>query len=193
MLVNFWRWFKFSLWYLRNPPWDTGISPPELLAFIAAHPAGRVLDMGCGTGTNMVTLAQAGWQVTGVDFVARAVRMAMRRIQHAGLTERVHVYVDDIANLKRVEGTFDLILDIGCYHALPDKVQVKYRANLKRLLAPGGYWLLYTRCRPESARAIGISEPHIGLLKKQWKLERRADGFDRADIPAAWFVFYNEQ
>ncbi|HSV86729.1 MAG TPA: class I SAM-dependent methyltransferase [Levilinea sp.] len=193
MIGNFLYWLKFNLWYFRHPPWDTGISPPELLSFIATHPARQALDMGCGTGTNLITLAQAGWQATGVDFVARAVRLALKRVRQAGVSERVRVFVGDIANLEEVGGTFDLVLDIGCYHALPQEVQAKYRDSLERLLAPGGYWLLYTRCRPESARAIGISETHIRLLTEKLKLVRREDGFDRVDIPATWLTLYNEK
>ena len=32
-------------------PWDTGVSPPELLSFIDTHTAGRAIDLGCGTGS----------------------------------------------------------------------------------------------------------------------------------------------
>ena len=55
--MNFLRRLSFLLWYFRDPPWDTNISPPELLDFINRHPPGRVLDLGCGTGTNVITLA----------------------------------------------------------------------------------------------------------------------------------------
>jgi len=193
MFRKFFHWLKFTVLYFQQPPWDTGISPPELIEFIAAHPAGRALDMGCGTGTNVITLAQAGWQVIGVDFVARAVRLAKKRVRQSGLSERVRIDLDDVAKLAGVDGSFDLILDIGCYHALPPEAQAGYRGNLGRLLAPGGYWLLYTRCRPQSAKAVGISETHIRMLNEQWKLVRREDGFDRMDIPSAWLTFYNER
>jgi SAM-dependent methyltransferase len=191
LIRNFLHWLKFNVWYFRRPPWDTGVAPPELHEFIAQHPAGRALDMGCGTGTNLVTLAQAGWQVTGVDFVPRAVRSAQKHIRRAGLSERVRVVRDDVGKLAEVDGLFDLILDIGCYHSLPVELQRGYRRNVERLLAPGGYWLLYSRCRPESAKAIGISETHIRLLKEKWELVQRENGFDRVDIPSAWMTFYN--
>jgi cyclopropane fatty-acyl-phospholipid synthase-like methyltransferase len=185
------HWLKFNLWYFRQPPWDTGISPPELLEFIARQPAGSALDMGCGTGTNALALARAGWHVVGIDFVLKAVRQAQRRIQRAGLGDRVQIFRENVAKLDRVVGPFDLILDIGCYHGLQEDARTGYRANVRRLLAPGGYWLLYTRCRPESVQAVGISEKHIRLLKEHWSLVKREDGFDRVDIPAAWLTFQN--
>jgi cyclopropane fatty-acyl-phospholipid synthase-like methyltransferase len=192
-LNNFRHWLKFFIMYFQQPPWDTGISPPELNEFIAQHPAGRALDMGCGTGTNVVTLAEAGWQVVGVDFVGRAVRAAQTRIRRAGLSNRAQVYQDDVSRLEDVDGPFDLILDIGCYHGLPEEAQVGYRRNLHRLLATSGYWLIYTRCRPESAQAVGISETHLRRLSEEWDLIKRENGFDRVDIPAAWLTFRKKE
>src|SRR3989304_5467809 len=37
--MNTWRRLTFNLWYNWKPPWDTGISPPELIDFISRHPA----------------------------------------------------------------------------------------------------------------------------------------------------------
>lgn len=59
--------------------WDTGITPPEVVAFIegAGRPTpGRALDFGCGTGTNALYLARHSWDVIGVDFSPLAIRRA---------------------------------------------------------------------------------------------------------------------
>ena len=112
-------WLKhlyFNLLYFRTPPWDTQVSPPKLMEFIESHPPGRVLDLGCGTGTNVITLAQHGWQVVGVDYVKRAVRTAERKANQAGVT--AEFFVNDVTKLEGVRGVFDLVLDIGCFHSL---------------------------------------------------------------------------
>ncbi len=133
------RRLEFDLWYLFRPPWDSGVSPPELFEFMAEHAPGRAIDLGCGTGTNVVTLAMHGWQVIGLDFSARAVRIARRKIREADLT--VPISVGDVTRMRGVEGTFDLALDIGCFHGVVSRAA--YLANLVRILAPGGYWLMY--------------------------------------------------
>ena len=51
----------FELRYLLGfAPWDTGVSPPELIRLIDTHSAGHALHIGCGTGTNAITLAERG-------------------------------------------------------------------------------------------------------------------------------------
>ncbi|MGB8252933.1 MAG: class I SAM-dependent methyltransferase, partial [Anaerolineaceae bacterium] len=134
-MSSFFRRLYYALSYLGSPPWDTGISPPELLAFIETHPPGRALDLGCGTGTNLETLVEHGWQVSGADFSRRAVRLARRRLKLSG--KNMNVFQGDVSQELAVEGKFDLILDIGCYHDLSPADRIGYLSNIIKRLAPG--------------------------------------------------------
>lgn len=178
----------FNLFYFRRPPWDTGVSPPELIAFIDSHPPGRALDLGCGTGTNAITLAQRGWQVIGVDFVGRAVRAARRKARQARV--QVDFRVDDVTRLRGVSGPFDLVLDIGCLHSLSPRQKAAYIENLPRLLAPQGTFLLYAFLAPgEASQGSGLTPNDLALLSSRLRLAQRVDGVDRRERPSAWFTY----
>ncbi|GIV79653.1 MAG: hypothetical protein KatS3mg050_4047 [Litorilinea sp.] len=73
--------------YRQGPrPWDTGITPPEVVAFWQEHGPGNgglALDLGCGTGTNVAFLARQGLRVLGFDYSGRALNMALQRIRRS--------------------------------------------------------------------------------------------------------------
>ncbi|MBK9927863.1 MAG: class I SAM-dependent methyltransferase [Anaerolineales bacterium] len=182
------RRLTFNLWYFRKPPWDSGISPPELLQFIHTHPPGKAIDLGCGTGTNLITLAHAGWQVTGVDFASRAIRMAKDKLKRENLTAELHV--GDVTKLDHIPDSFDLALDIGCFHSLSSESKLDYLTQLDRLLAPNGFWLLYSFINPNPLQpTIGLVDAEIDLLSSRFSLLSRQNGFDRRERYSAWFLF----
>jgi ubiquinone/menaquinone biosynthesis C-methylase UbiE len=181
------RRLYFNLFYITKPPWDSGISPPELLAYMDSHPPGRAIDLGCGTGTNVLTLAQAGWQVTGVDFIPKAIRLARRKARLAGL--HVDLRQADVTNMQGIDGPFDLALDMGCYHSL-GTAKFGYLTELNRILAPGGHWLLYTFLNPEALEDNqGLAPKDLVTIQASLNLLWRKDGFERAEKPSAWFHF----
>ncbi len=183
--MNFLRQINFNFWYFRRPPWDSGISPPELLDFISKHPAGRAIDLGCGTGTNVITLVQNGWQVTGIDFAPRAIRIAKGKAQNANV--KADLRVNDVTKLNRIDGPFDLALDLGCFHGIEKKLD--YLIQLKRLLASNGYWLMYGIFKtPQFGHGLDASD--IELIQAQgYRLLAQQDGVDRRERKSAWFLF----
>jgi len=185
---NWFRRLQFHFWYFRQPPWDSGISPPELLEFINTHPPARAIDIGCGTGTNVIALAKSGWEVTGVDFAPRAINLAKQKLKMAGV--RADLSVNDATKLSGISGPFELALDIGCFHGLSQQGKRDYLIQLDRVLAPDGFWLLYGFFKPSPLHASsGLVEEDIDRISSQFSLLSRRDGFDKRQRPSAWFLF----
>ena len=176
-----------NLKYLRRPPWDSGISPPELLEFIAAHPAGRAIDLGCGTGTNAVTLAQHGWQVSGVDVALIALYRARLKAQSAQVNLDLHL--GDVVKLHGIEGEFDLALDMGCFHNLGEEKE-NYLKRLKEILTPQGFWLLYAHLLPrDDNKTHGLSEADLTLAASYFNLVWEKRSLGRKGRNAIWVSF----
>ena len=181
------RRLNFNFWYYRLPPWDSGITPPELFDFIASHPAGRAIDIGCGTGTNVITLTQHGWQVTGIDFAPRAIQIAKRKTQKANV--KAVLQVGDATKLNGITGPFDLALDMGCFHGVDNRPA--YLDQLNRVLASGGHWLMYGFFNADPRQTgAGLAASDLDLIQARgFRLLSRKDGVDKHERPSAWFLY----
>ncbi len=180
----------FNLWYFQKPPWDTGISPPELIQFIEGHPPGKALDIGCGTGTNVITLAQRGWEVTGIDFASKAINHAKKKALQEGV--EVDLRVDDITQPKILTESYDLILDMGCFHSLSADETRGYIRNLGKLLSPGGTHLMYAFFKDQSQGGTGLVDADLEALSENFRLINREDGTERGKRPSAWFTYQHK-
>ncbi len=168
------QWLQFNLRYLGKPPWDTGVSPPELLAIIAEKQPGRALDLGCGTGTNLLTLAEKGWEVTGVDLALLSVLKARRKFRKAGVSAAV--FQGDVASDVLPNRHFDLIFDIGCFHNLSPEGREQYRQNVERWLEPGGVYLIYAHQKHMVQGFHGVDEQDIQWFKSFLQLTWQRQG-----------------
>ena len=189
-MQNIFRRLLFHYWYYRQPPWDTGISPPELLEFIETHSPGRAIDVGCGTGTNVITLARSGWKVTGIDFTPRAIKLAKEKLKAANV--QAVLRVSDATKLEGISGPFDLAFDLGCFHTIPENLRTKYLDQLDRVLTPSGFWLMYGFLKSElnaDHTPAGIAEAEISALSTRFIPLSRRDGFDNRERTSAWFLF----
>ena len=174
-------WFNARYWLPRCPPWDTGITPPELERFVASHPPGRALDLGCGTGTNVVYLARRGWSAVGLDFAAHAIAKARRRARAAGVA--VELVLGDATRLS-VAGQFDLALDIGCLHSIPVERREAYASGLAPVVRSGGTFLLYAFA--PGGVAVGLTRDDVrALFDAAFEVTAVEEGRGR---PSAWYT-----
>lgn len=110
------------------------------IAAVTVHltPGARLLNLGCGPGTDDEVLARAGYQVTAIDSSAAMVNEARLRIAHAGLADRVATHCLATHEIDRLpEREFDVVFsNFGPLNCVPDLIEAA-RLIADRL-RPGG-------------------------------------------------------
>jgi cyclopropane fatty-acyl-phospholipid synthase-like methyltransferase len=175
--------------------WDTGITPPELVELVESGEVtpGRALDIGCGTGTNVIYLAQHGFEAVGTDIAWLAIRRARKKVRQAGVEATFHTA--EILQMRRPDGPalgdqFDLAIDIGCLHGLPSSDRPAYAAMLTRVLRVGGLYLLYAwGPRKMFARVVGLTPDEAQTsFADDFHSRWIRSGEERGD-PSSWYLF----
>ena len=120
-------------WRESFTPWEAGRVPARLREHVATHPpAGRVLVPGCGSGHDVRFLAEAGFDVRGIDF-SRAALAAARPVL-GPFADRVRE-ADFFA--PGLEGPWALVYERAFLCALPRRLWGAWAARVAELLAPG--------------------------------------------------------
>jgi SAM-dependent methyltransferase len=125
-----------------DTPWDSGLASRAMLRVIGERqivPA-RALELGCGTGTNAIALAQLGFDVTAVDCSARALELARAKAAQAGA--RVEWVEADVQNFGAHLPPFDFVFDRGCYHCCRRVDLAGYLQTLRNVTRPGSKILI---------------------------------------------------
>ena len=98
-----------------------------------APPGGRVLDVGCGTGTLAAALRRGGYTVCGVD----ASTGMLAQMGGAGRGTPVAGFSD---RLPLADGTFDLAITVATLHHITDPQKIAATlAEMSRVVRPGGH------------------------------------------------------
>jgi len=136
---------------------------PTLRAF-AERTGGPLLELGCGTGRLLVPLAQAGYEVTGVDASPCMLDIARTKAEAAGVSARVKLIEGDFA-VAPLEGTYKLAFAVmnTFLHLATQDEQVRALRHWHTHLAPGGL-LLIEVLHPDVNQLAGL-EGKIELVK----------------------------
>jgi SAM-dependent methyltransferase len=181
------------MYRLGFKPWDSGVPPPELKELIEgphAKPPGRALDLGCGTGTNVIYMAQHGWDVTGIDFVPRALAAAKRKAQAARVTARlIQADVTRLAELG-IGDRFGLVFDLGCLHSIPDDRRGAYATGVTEATLPGADFLVWgfspTSSNPFLRTKLSRDELEQ-RFGKDWEMVRAWGGEQPGRFAGGWY------
>jgi ubiquinone/menaquinone biosynthesis C-methylase UbiE len=106
---------------------------PRLVNF-AGYKGHQLLEIGCGTGTDLVRFARGGALVTGVDLAETAVALARQNFAQAGLPADLHVMNGEA--LQFAADTFDVVYAHGVLQYTADAQ--KMVGEIYRVLRPGG-------------------------------------------------------
>lgn len=159
----------------ETAPWDTGRPSAELRRVIEGGlvPPGRALDLGCGTGTNVVYLAERGFEVTGIDVAHAGLEGARARAREAGV--EVDLRRGDVLDPGDLGEPFDFIFDRGCFHVFQDDTEAaRYVEMLEAVSRPGTVYLMLcgNAKEPREGGPPVLSEEQIrGRLESLFAIE----------------------
>ena len=135
--------YRYPRYYALGYRWNTDLECDFIEACLKAYgqtKPTRLLDIGCGTGRHMATLAKRGYRVTGVDIEPEMVAYVQEEAKRSA--GRVSASVGDLRRLA-VPGPFDLaycFMDTFRFLLTNEEIAAHLR-TVAGLLAPGGLYL----------------------------------------------------
>jgi SAM-dependent methyltransferase len=139
------KWMSIGDWDRQKAPYlkkSAGIEALISLDWIKHYlKEGALIDIGCGAGRNAVLFSKNGFRAFGIDFSAKAIRLA--KILNDEEKGSAAFRCQSILDLNAESDFFDLAADYGCFHHLRKSQWNKYLKNLLRLLKEKSYYLLY--------------------------------------------------
>lgn len=161
-------------------PWEDAASDPLFVETATAlfareergreRPFGRALDIGTGSGIWGIELAKRGWDVTGVDFVEKALARARVRVKAAGVEMKmVRADVTELSESDLGSG-FRLILDTGTFHDFDDAQRRGMARSVDKLAADDATILLLVWPRRRRPLIRGTTRGEIEAAFGGWQI-----------------------
>jgi len=157
-----------------NPPSDTPYGLEYAFHLLGDIRGKTVLDLGCGTGENIVPLVERGARVLGIDISPDLIALAQQRLRDTGLEATLRVGSAYDTGLE--SGRVDIIFCIALVHHLDIK---RVRDEMLRVLPRGGVVILKEPIRFSKTYAF-----LRGLLPAQENLSRFEHPMTREEIAA---------
>jgi len=128
---------KYAAGHAERYPWDSVVSFVHRNA-PRGLPRGevKIVEVGCGTASNLWFAAREGFQVWGVDGSASAIAAARQRFKDDGLDGTLDV--SDFTRLPHPDAQFHLAIDRAAITCVGLAAAARVAGELRRVLRPGG-------------------------------------------------------
>lgn len=133
---------------------------PLLKRAVEGRNAPRLLDCGCGTGSNIALIGRYG-RAFGFDYTFSGLQ-AGRRAGRSGLVQAT------AASMPYADATFDVVTAFDLLQVLPDAVEAAAIAEMARVLKPGGALVV-------NVAAMRVLHGHHALLSEEARRYTRAE------------------
>lgn len=139
------------------------------LPLLESNKVKTVLDLGCGTGNDVLRLAQLGYKVTGMDFSNEAIQQANLKAQKLGLS--VEFVIADMAKVLPFEDkTFDAVMSNVSIHMFSDQITRNLFKEIQRIICPEGLFLFHVNST-EDAVVREKRHPRLYEIEANYFLE----------------------
>ena len=144
---------------------DTGLETEDVPFYVAfaRRTGGPILEVACGTGRVLLPLAQAGFDVVGVDVSPAMLAIAREKVESAGLQGKVRLVQADARDfsIDSMHERFNLaFIALNSFmHFVDHEDQVRVLRGIARHLKPGGF-LILDLPNPEQT-ILGESSGHL--------------------------------
>ena len=145
---------KYSRGHAQRYPWDFVVS--FVFRYAPKHKARKevnILEVGCGTASNLWFAAREGFRVAGIDASASAIAYGRKRFLEDGLTGDLRI--GDFSELPFENQIFDMVIDRGAIVCTGLSTAEKTIAEIGRVLKKNGVFLFNPYSEHHSGYSAG--------------------------------------
>lgn len=109
----------------------------------------KILEAGCGSGSNLWMIAKEGFDTYGIDLSNESIQLTRKTLQFFDTT--ANLSVQNMCHVNFPEDYFDAIVDILSSSCLTKAQGITFLKTVKKILKPNGLFFSYLPCKTSDA------------------------------------------
>ena len=125
----------------------------QMIELMDFNPTDEMLDLGCGTGSLTLQIAEMlrdGGQIIGVDAAIKMIEVANKKCKKKEIEDRCSFRAEIAERLTFADASFDYCINTMFYHHLPAELKVASLEEAFRVLRPGGKFVTIDIDKPDN-------------------------------------------